>query len=95
MLSESITFELLLIELEKLPLSAPLKSLAIDEAWQLALTSGDDYELCFTLSDDAFAKLPVLDVPITRIGTISQTSGLRFSHHGNAKTMNVSGYQHF
>lgn len=83
------------IELEKLPLSASLKSLAIDEAWQLALTSGDDYELCFTLSDDAFAKLPALDVPITRIGTISETSGLRFSHHGLAKTMNVSGYQHF
>ena len=83
------------IELEKLPLSVALKSLAIDEAWQLALTSGDDYELCFTLSDDAFAKLPVLDVPITRIGTISQACGLRFSHYGNAKTMNVSGYQHF
>lgn len=83
------------IELEKLPLSAALKTLAIDEAWQLALTSGDDYELCFTLSDDAFAKLPALDVPITRIGTISETSGLRFSHHGLAKTMNVSGYQHF
>ena len=83
------------IELEKLPLSAALQRLPVEDAWQLALTSGDDYELCFTLSDENAAKLGELDVAITRIGTISANTGLRFTAHGLARMVNVSGYQHF
>ncbi len=83
------------IELEKLPLSAALQRLPAEAAWQLALTAGDDYELCFTLSDENAAQLSALDVMITRIGTISVNSGLRFTAHGLARTVKVSGYQHF
>lgn len=41
------------IWLEKLPLSAPLRALHSEKAAQtLALTGGEDYELCFTISPE-------------------------------------------
>ncbi|MDR9778942.1 AIR synthase-related protein, partial [Rhizobium hidalgonense] len=36
--------------LDQLPLSATLQQLPKAQAWQLALTGGDDYELCFTIA---------------------------------------------
>jgi len=52
-----------------------------------ALTGGDDYELCFTLAGD----MPVLDVPVTRIGRIQAESGLWLDDRPTA----AAGYQHF
>lgn len=83
------------LELDRLPLSLSLQALQPELAWQLALTSGDDYELCFTISDENFAKLPFMDVAVTRIGRITTESGLRLSHHGKEVSMNLAGYQHF
>ena len=40
-----------------LPLSAELRAAAADRAIEYALTGGDDYELCFTVPEQATARL--------------------------------------
>lgn len=44
------------------------------------VTAGDDYELLFTAAPDA--ALPGGKVPVTRIGTVTQGSGLTLTWHG-------------
>ncbi len=83
------------LQLAQLPLSSALKNLPPADTWQLALAAGDDYELCFTLSDENFAKLAAVDVPMTRIGTISQALGLRLFYQGQQQAIDMTGYQHF
>lgn len=81
-----------------LPLSPALKQ-AIDkkQAWQLALTAGDDYELCFTVPQAKEATLRQLEITCTRIGVIEQAPGLRLQL-SSGKTYDLAqqpGYQHF
>ncbi|MDF2940112.1 MAG: thiL [Gammaproteobacteria bacterium] len=87
------------IELDKLPLSAALKNLDPQKAIELALHSGDDYELCFTATPGMEDKIQALShytqTPITKIGKIVQEPGL-FSLDANNKVMiKPSGYIHF
>lgn len=83
------------LHLEQLPLSVALQSLTKEQAWSLALNSGDDYELCFTLSDENFAKLPALEIAITRIGTITEAQSLRCYYQQQPQALTINGYQHF
>lgn len=49
------------IELEKLPLSLALtETLEANEALAMALTAGDDYELCFTLPEEHRGRMETL-----------------------------------
>jgi len=49
------------LELEKLPLSLALtETLQVDDALALALTAGDDYELCFTLPEEHRGRMETL-----------------------------------
>lgn len=81
--------------LEQLPLSPTLSALPIEQALTLALNSGDDYELCFTLPDDKAIEIVNAGVPIKRIGRIVADVGLKMSYQGQAMTINQQGYQHF
>ncbi|HNN28291.1 MAG TPA: hypothetical protein PKL36_04485 [Agitococcus sp.] len=81
--------------LEQLPLSPTLSVLPIEQALTLALNSGDDYELCFTLPDDKAIEIVNAGVPIKRIGRIVADVGLKMSYQGQAMTINQQGYQHF
>lgn len=70
------------VELARLPLSPALaRSVPRAQAWRLALTAGDDYELCFTLAPERAAELERLaeaaGCAISAIGTIERTPGLR------------------
>jgi thiamine-monophosphate kinase len=67
------------IELSLLPLSESLQQIPMTEACKLALTAGDDYELCFTVPPAKKDKLEQseLGCPYTRIGTVEQKTGLR------------------
>ena len=78
------------IDIEKLPLSASLRE-RFDSAQQLALTGGDDYELCFTASANAVATIS----GVTRIGTVSRAAGLVCRLHGDIVEIDDSGYRHF
>lgn len=81
--------------LEQLPLSPTLSVLPIEQALTLALNSGDDYELCFTLPDDKAIEIVNAGVPIKRIGRIVADVGVKMSYQGQAMTINQQGYQHF
>ena len=83
------------LQLERLPLSESLNALPPHQALALALTSGDDYELCFTMPDANLIKLSNAAVPVTRIGTIVAATGLHLTHHGQPYKLNTQGYQHF
>ena len=88
------------IQLAALPLRPPLSELESDVLWNTVLTSGDDYELCFTVSpssrDRVEALSAALDFPLTRIGRIVAGSGVRFLFgDGTEFKVPESGYQHF
>lgn len=89
------------IELEQIPLSEPLASYYADEKdWPLILTSGDDYELCFTVSKDKqesmLAMLDQQTVAVSRIGEITKTGGLIcVDAQGQPLSFEHPGYNHF
>ena len=63
------------------------------------INSGDDYQICFTASEDKSAKInnisEILGVHITEIGKITNTRELTlFDHQGNKMDLE-SGYSHF
>ena len=62
------------IDLDVLPMSAVLRTQAVDAQWRLALTGGDDYELCFTAAPERRECVLTIaaqtDTPLTRIGRI-------------------------
>jgi thiamine-monophosphate kinase len=72
------------IELGKVPRSPALDRLLVGDdravALECLLAGGDDYELCFTASPAAAAKLQAVaaetGVALTRIGTIAAQRGL-------------------
>src|SRR5690606_7127170 len=75
------------LTLETLPMSPDMRE-DQDPAkmFELALTSGDDYELCFTIGEqqiDAVNRLQQdLKLPITHIGNIQEQAGLRIHREG-------------
>jgi thiamine-monophosphate kinase len=87
------------LELEHLPLSNALRRyLSIETAWDLALSAGDDYELCFTVppSQEAALQEALTTGSYARIGTIETTLGLRCRDvKGRIFTPKQKGYQHF
>ena len=92
------------VYLEQLPLSATLQQLPAAQAWQLALTGGDDYELCFTIAPAQFDKFQAhqatdQSVPLFKlqvIGKITRGTALQLFNQGTAFTMtHLQGYQHF
>lgn len=88
------------IALDALPLSAALRA-AHSEAEQrnLAISGGDDYELCFTLRPESEAAmrqaLSDIGVPVTMIGTITEGTSIQWSERGEPIALEVSGYKHF
>jgi thiamine-monophosphate kinase len=87
------------VRVDRLPLSATLQSLHDKHgARRLALTGGDDYELCFTVPADREPELQQLhtNVTITRIGDISAEERLLLLDDDNRPvSLDVAGYEHF
>jgi thiamine-monophosphate kinase len=89
------------IETAALPLSpAMLSETSRERGWRLALTGGDDYELCFTVPAGRVALLESLrgeiDCEVTCIGTIEAMPGLRcILPDGALLNPQRSGFQHF
>lgn len=79
----------------------PLSKILCDSGQsKLALSGGDDYELCFTAAVEHRASIEhiaaQLQLPLTRIGTIVAGTGC-VVHDANGHTINIegSGYDHF
>ncbi|EGY34884.1 thiamine-monophosphate kinase [Aggregatibacter actinomycetemcomitans serotype e str. SC1083] len=91
------------IELDKLPLSAELVAeVGLAQAEQFALSGGEDYELCFTVSDSNIAKLEKalahLGVPYTCIGQIRHAGKKRIQFQRNGQAVELKlprGFDHF
>ncbi|MFA6037361.1 MAG: thiamine-phosphate kinase [Legionellales bacterium] len=77
------------LHLEKLPISAQGEPL-------LALTAGDDYELCFTIEkNNPIIEQLTANYLLTCIGEIILEPGLRIYQSGQLITPAVLGWQHF
>lgn len=86
------------IELQRLPCSRAVKAaIAESREWSLPLSSGDDYELCFTVPEVKQLQqlAAALDCPLTRIGVIEQQPGIRCIDAEGAEVDVESGYDHF
>ncbi len=80
------------VDVEKVPLSGALRArFDADEQRRLALTGGDDYELCFTGPGEALAGLD----GVTAIGRITGSAGLECRLDGAIVDFDDSGYRHF
>lgn len=89
------------VNVDQLPLSEALShSVSEQEAWSYALTSGDDYELLFTIPEEQKGSLEVAiancNVSATCIGQMNGTSEKLDLKVGNAGyTLERKAYQHF
>ena len=81
------------LDWDDLPLSPAVLSYIRDTGdWQMPLSAGDDYELCFTVSPDKAGLLPV---GCRKIGVIESQPGLRLNKSGNIQALQVKSFEHF
>lgn len=78
----------ILVEGERVPLSAPLKSFWGEQALLRAVAAGDDYQTAFTAP-------PGLDGPFTAIGQVVAGEGVGLMVNGQDTAIPLTGYQHF
>lgn len=88
------------LNLEDLPLSDSFRRyLGEVDAWEMALAGGDDYELCFTVSE---AEQDLLTTSLTNagciftcIGRITGKKGIELQNAGAKVSLNLKGFDHF
>lgn len=85
------------IDTNALPLSSALQKLPVEQANKLALTAGDDYELCFAVPSNKAAVLEAaLNGQITCIGEITASTNLKLLPENTQQNLDVNpGYDHF
>lgn len=88
------------LQMQRLPLSSTLLNNVVQErAWDLALSSGDDYELCFTVPPTRVNMLGDrsrdFDCGVTCIGIIQEERGLRCLRDDGSLFLPSAGYRHF
>ena len=85
------------VELERIPFSPSLQKIPIDKAIKLALNSGDDYELCFTIPACKLYEFELAVVEkCTLIGKIRTAPGLLLvGFDGEERLVTEFGYDHF
>jgi len=88
------------IDVESLPLSPALLAMNnIDQARRWALSGGDDYELCFTVSPEKMPELAMLiaqgKLHATIVGEMVAGAGVVCELNGEPFELERQGYQHF
>lgn len=88
------------LDLERLPLSRALQAFAGEAtARRLALTGGEDYELCFTLPPERVplltAQLDIVKCAATCIGSLVAGSGTMVRERGQPVALDLGGFDHF
>lgn len=89
-----------IIDAAVLPLSNALNVCFPDQAQEFALTSGDDYELCFTIPgahlDTLRQEFQSMGVSLTPIGRITADPGLHITHRLRTPAPDqATGFLHF
>jgi thiamine-monophosphate kinase len=90
----------IVIAYEQVPLSPQLVAAAGDaRARQFALTSGDDYELCFAVAAENVERmerdLPPGEWRYTPIGRLVEPAGIVVTRGGTVMDFSHSGFDHF
>lgn len=88
------------LQLERIPISEQLQNSLPEQADQLALSGGDDYELCFTAAANLDSQLQEIakqqNLPITRVGNIVAGTDVNcLDQRGVALSIEQEGYSHF
>jgi thiamine-monophosphate kinase len=85
-----------ILDADSIPISPDAKK--APDPFSAALNDGEDFELLFTLAEDQCDKLLKQwndPVPITRIGTITDTPKMRIKMpDGSIADLKPSGYDH-
>jgi thiamine-monophosphate kinase len=89
------------LQSEQVPVSkALLEAVGKEQALQLALSAGDDYELCFCVPAGQVAEMEALakqtGVVVSQVGVITSEPGLTvLDVRGQPMALPQTGYQHF
>jgi thiamine-monophosphate kinase len=88
------------IAYDAVPVSEALvRTVGAERARELALTGGDDYELCFSARPAHVARLleelPPQRWGYTRIGTLRESAGADVLRDGTVMSFSACGYDHF
>lgn len=88
------------LQLESMPCLTVFKhQLHVPRIQQAVLAGGDDYELCFTApasQREAIVSLAAqLQLPLTRIGEVTQAGALEVYHHQQRLNLTSMGFDHF
>jgi len=88
------------IDLDALPMSAALRSTrSAADAEALALSGGDDYELCFTAPSTHVARVvdaaQAAGTSVTAIGELTEAPGIRGRRQGRVDPLEARGFRHF
>lgn len=83
------------LDVSKVPLSPALQELHGKRAIELALTAGDDYQLCLTIAPEQWQQLPAgVQAELTVVGQVEAQPGLRLKG-GGSKHLRQTGFDHF
>ncbi len=86
---------------EALPISAELAAFCEtpEQAQQMALSSGEEYQLCFTVPveqcDDVEVLMAKQGIQISRIGQLTENKGIVLLNNGESVNWQLSGWDHF
>lgn len=88
------------LDVDAIPLASALSALTRERALQLALSGGDDYELCFTAPVNARIDIARIQqeyhIPMTRIGGVTADSGkLILTRDHTILDWSYHGWEHF
>ena len=87
------------IELDRIPMFAEaVEALGHEQALDLALRGGDDYELCFTVSPENLSHLNDLEstsgLRCTRVGRVTASGACQLLGKGSSRDRDETSYQH-
>ena len=84
------------VDLANIPTHPRLQALTNTDKWQHQLNGGDDYQLCFTMSEQSFVKFnQQFSDKIFAIGKIVTENGLTLIYNNQPIEFSITGYQHF
>lgn len=87
------------IEAARLPVGEAVRTLAAEKGFDpvaFALSSGEEFELLFTVRGNVPDRSLAAGVPVTRIGIVTERSaGVRLVADGRAEPLESTGYEHF
>lgn len=82
--------------LENIPCVDELNDLPLDKKYQHIINGGDDYQLCFTMSQENFDKFTALyPNRIYPIGEIVANQGVEFFYQNQQVDFKIQGWEHF